>query len=283
MAATSLLILFTYLLLLTTVKSEQLPAQDAFIKCQGIVPNHAHGLPRGYNTEDYFNVMQLCSAKDGNVKNVGCACVSSNPDSLYCFPAVADPILYNARLQPSGKSFRSFCYDHCECVDIDIARAARDRSGNARGGQRTNQRTGGADVTSTGGGAGAGSASGSGQTLYDPESAWESPGPEAGPEAASVAVSHGQCWNNCTSNADCAKVGEKGCMCSTRSEQYQPGSGTVAFVAACIMSMAGGGGKREVAGPCPCNATYVSHACCGSADGMVWEEERFKLGELLLP
>ena len=71
-------------------------------------------------------------------------------------------------------------------------------------------------------------------------------------------------------------------MCSTQSERYQPGSGTVAFVAACIISISGGGGKRHDTRPCPCNATYVSYGCCGAVDGLVWEEEHFKLGELTI-
>ena len=72
-------------------------------------------------------------------------------------------------------------------------------------------------------------------------------------------------------------------MCSVRSEQYQPGKGTVAFLAACIISMVGKNNPRgeESGRPCPCNATYVSFACCGVPDGLVWEKETFKLGELL--
>ena len=31
---------------------------------------------------------------------------------------------------------------------------------------------------------------------------------------------------------------------------------------------------------CPCNATYVSIACCGSRDGLIWEDLSAKLGEL---
>jgi len=72
--------------------------------------------------------------------------------------------------------------------------------------------------------------------------------------------------------------GTSSCMCSAQSEQYQPGSGTVAFVAACIISLSG---KREEGRPCPCNGTYVSYACCGAEAGLVWEAGDFKLGELL--
>jgi hypothetical protein len=32
--------------------------------------------------------------------------------------------------------------------------------------------------------------------------------------------------------------------------------------------------------PCACNNTYVSHGCCGVADGLVWEAPHLWLGEL---
>ena len=85
-----------------------------------------------------------------------------------------------------------------------------------------------------------------------------------------------QCGNSCSTNANC--TGGNGCTCKTQSQSYQPGAGTVAFAAACIISL---GGKRDEPVPCPCNGTYVSHACCRVQDGMVWEREEFKLGELL--
>ena len=31
---------------------------------------------------------------------------------------------------------------------------------------------------------------------------------------------------------------------------------------------------------CPCNSTYVSRACCGSPNGIIWESLELKLGEL---
>ena len=94
---------------------------------------------------------------------------------------------------------------------------------------------------------------------------------------APVAQYNNQCGNNCTTNQDCTAGGAKGCLCSTQSEQYQPGKGMVMFVAACVVSL---GGKRDGGRPCPCNGTYVSYGCCGVEDGMVWEGAEFKLGEL---
>ena len=106
-----------------------------------------------------------------------------------------------------------------------------------------------------------------------------------------------QCGTNCTTDRDCkapsAPVtpgaesnvgnGEQGksssCTCRTQSSQYQPGSGIVAFAAACLIDMATGG-KRDEGWPCPCNGSYVSHGCCGVEDGLVWEAMENKLGEL---
>ena len=98
-------------------------------------------------------------------------------------------------------------------------------------------------------------------------------------DAHAPTVVHDQCGNNCSSNQDCFTGGNQSCTCSTQSEQYQPGTATVAFLAACVISLSG---KRDEGRPCPCNATYVSHACCGTEDGLVWEAAGFKLGEILM-
>ena len=91
--------------------------------------------------------------------------------------------------------------------------------------------------------------------------------------------SNGQCPGECSANADCGGQGGA-CMCSTQSEQYLPGQGTVKFVAACIIAMASNP-KRDLDRPCPYNTTYVSYACCGAINGDVQESEVYKLGELL--
>ena len=88
----------------------------------------------------------------------------------------------------------------------------------------------------------------------------------------------GTCGSSCTSGADC-QGGTTGCTCKTQKESYVMGKRTANFLAACMISL---GGKREEDTPCPCNVSYVSYACCGSKDGLVWENETFKLGELLV-
>lgn len=99
-----------------------------------------------------------------------------------------------------------------------------------------------------------------------------------GPLGISLPQNHYQmaCGSTCSGNADC-QYRSSGCSCRTQKETLVRGKGTVAFSAICMINLAG---KREESFPCPCNATYVSHACCGVESGMVWEDASLKLGEL---
>ena len=289
MAAAKGTLIFLFSLFSNFTNGDEKKYVDPYITCPGNnVPDNAHGLPSGYDRDHYFNVMQLCSGLNGNSRNVGCVCANSNEHSFRCHPGIADPLLFHAVITHSLKPFPTFCADSCFCTDTESA--ALNRSG----GYDRDYYTGeihedennnywdpnNADynihpTTDD-------SEGGYRQIPGNPTNGWE--GEDAlnstDPVPTKVAVAHDQCWKNCTSNADCSAGGEKGCMCTTHKEQYQPGSGTVAFLAACIISISGAGGKREEMRPCPCNATYVSQACCAAADGLVWEEPHFKLGEL---
>ena len=268
-------------------KGESIRRRDPYIVCsEGFVPDNAHGLPQGYSPLDYYNLMQLCSALNGNTRNVGCACTSSHESSFHCYPGIADLNLFRAVDSYSLKPFPLFCKESCSCTDSESATLNQSQQDDARHYR-------GADPMNSGGSNYFDSNDASYQ-IHQPGDEIEGgyrqvPGDQGNgynlelnkDPAPAVTISHGQCWKNCTSNADCLKDGGTGCMCSTQSEQYQPGSGTVAFVAACIISMSGVGWKRQDTNPCPCNATYVSYACCGVAGGLVWEAKQFKLGELV--
>lgn len=286
----ALAILLFSILFSIPINGEQKKIGDPYITCPGNwVPDNANGLPSGYFVDHYADVMQLCSALNGNSRNVGCVCSSSQESSFHCYRRLADRLLFHAVITSSLKPFPTFCRDSCFCTDVETAAMDRTRVasephyiGTVEPEDQENYfDPGDSSYQINSHGSAAGGAYG-----IDPEGTgneWN--GEETldqNPVPTSVAVAHGQCWANCTSNADCLKGGEKGCICSTQKEQYQPGRGTVAFVAACIISMSGAGGKREEARPCPCNATYVSHSCCGVSNGLVWEEERFKLGELVI-
>ncbi|KAI9892334.1 MAG: hypothetical protein M1814_001535 [Vezdaea aestivalis] len=112
--------------------------------------------------------------------------------------------------------------------------------------------------------------------------------------------SSGQGSTSC-SNMDCRSAidcqGSSGadsasCQCIARSQTARPGSlGVMAgFIAFCGSSLVSGGSRARLHGrdmlnktsPCVCNATYISKACCDSANGLVWEAAYLKLGQVIL-
>lgn len=209
-----------------------------------------------------------------------------------CIESIADTNLWSATISwydhgEEHYEFPQWCYIICEC--ITEREAVAERRGdisyydsdfqhllNSTGVLPDSSLAGYSSYTDT-------SSSGGNRSNSTDGSSWQSPPTDHLAKAApgidvEPSVLQDQCGNSCTTNKDCNTSGKSSCMCSAQSEQYQPGSGTVAFVAACIISMSG---KREESMPCPCNGSYVSHGCCGSEDGVVWEAEEFKLGELL--
>ena len=228
---------------------------DPYIICHN-PPPPAYAFPPGYSGQDYPNSRDLCSAANGRRgSNVGCFC-SSPFSELHCDPKLADATLSEAttrhwnRTNDHRESFADFCYDACYCADTKSAAIAHDSL----------QRNSELNRVLNG--------------QYDPFPFTNPPSDEV---TRPVSLRN-QCGSNCSSNADCAGL-ENGCACKTQNEQYVPGKGTVIFAAACTISL---GGKREKQRPCPCNETYVSHACCGATGGIVQEPEQFKLGELLV-
>ena len=277
MAIAIFTLFFAIFLLVNIADAESMRTQDPYISCFGQVPNNSNGLPAGYSPQTYYNPMQLCSALNGASNHVGCVCATSRENSFRCHQRIADPQLWSAVVTSSGKNFTTLCRESCECTNSRNAEEdrlqadleyhyGRGRQGNRNSSQDNYHDPGDGNYQVFQGAQEQGIEHDQGWTHAD--------------TLNKDPVAKDQCGMNCTTNADCG-VGGKGCMCSTQSEQYQPGSGTVAFLAACIISMAGSLPRREENRPCPCNATYVSHACCGVADGLVWEGEEFKLGELL--
>lgn len=230
---------------------------DPYIVCAN-PPPPIYSFPAGYSFFDYPNTLDLCSAANGlRGRNVGCFC--SNPhDEVHCDSDRADPTLAGTTLSSSQngtlihvESFLDFCNIACYCADAKSAARARTRPYRH--------------------------ASGLDRVLNARPSPYNHNSPPSDAATSPESFST-QCATNCTKNADCAG-GENGCTCKTQSEQYVPGKGMVMFTAACIISL---GGKREEQRPCPCNETYVSHACCGSPDGIVQESSQLKLGEVLV-
>ena len=267
---------------------------DPYISCWDRPPTSNNGLPAGYSQSSYPNNLLLCSAAHGSLYgNVGCFCTSSGA-TVVCRQALADSVLWSAVVtwndddddDVESYTFPNYCMISCECLTESEAQA--EHQGNINWydpayehlvsmGSLTSSNPSEApsDIESASDDDTASSILRGGDVNQTGHQAGEK-SPYQGVHTPQVA--HDQCGNPCTSNRDCSVGQNQSCICSTQSEQYQPGTGTIAFVAACIISLSG---KRAESKPCPCNSTYVSHTCCRSEDGLVWEPEEFKLGELL--
>ena len=249
--------LLTGALLLTNIARASNFWYDSYIICHDPLPDGFP--PAGYSADQYKHTMDLCSATNGASKNLGCLCPSSNA-VLQCHEQIADPVLWSA-LDPDveDETLADFCKSACWCSPT---RQEQTKPPNAKAQQQQNGPQG-----SGGSNAPANKQANSGSSTDISTDTSNPPPPQ------------GQCGTQCKTNTDCSVKGaDAGCMCLTQSEHYQPGKGTVAFLAACIVSL---GGKRDEGRPCPCNGTYVSHGCCGARNGLVWEAKEFKLGELL--
>ena len=249
------------------VNGERMRVHDPWIGCSAAkAPTYREGLPSSCDQSIYYNNMQLCSANNGAHRSVGCVCYGEFWP-LYCNPRIADSDLWWANVTRSRQRFPSYCKSECSCTTKDQAAQLLEQ------GKYMNPEW---------------VANGNGQPHVSDDVDSESESDDSfvglsshagGLSNSTSYASHNQCPGKCSTNADCGDQGN-GCMCSTQSEQYLPSQGTVKFIAACIISMASNP-KRENDRPCPCNATYVSHACCGAMDGLVRESKLNKLGELL--
>ncbi|KAI9680095.1 MAG: hypothetical protein M1817_005111 [Caeruleum heppii] len=115
-------------------------------------------------------------------------------------------------------------------------------------------------------------------------------------ETSSSEVPYPQCGTTCISNQSCRGDGSpKGCRCvaATLDDAKAQGLDPVfpsalclvtTFVAANAAAKVKPLGGRSAEGlpplACACNQTYVSQACCGSPDGMIWEAPAMRLGKL---
>ena len=82
------------------------------------------------------------------------------------------------------------------------------------------------------------------------------------------------CGFGCTSFSDCAEYekipGCDGIVC----EPTEASAGLYFGIGSCVFP----GRKRDISMACSCNSTYVSHSCCTSRNGLVWEDPEMKLG-----
>ena len=256
-------------------------AYDPYMICDLPGPTHAEGLPAEYREEVYAELISLCSLAHGARQNVGCFCSTPN-GRVHCNHHIADQSLWQANYFPTDDdvihqlelegymngevTFPEYCQEGCNCVSESNADLWFE------------QTLGGADFDIFKG------ISGLNQPAEPPRPAGNR-GNTFGAASMNLKdpVWQNQCGNNCTTAQDCSTPAGSNstCTCQAHSSQYQPGSGTVAFIAACLVTLASPGGKRQEALPCPCNSTYVSHGCCDVSDGLVWEPPDSSLGMLL--
>ena len=91
---------------------------------------------------------------------------------------------------------------------------------------------------------------------------------------------HGKCSNSyssCGSNPNC--------QCKANPVDGFGAGNPAFYLSSCVsvQTRLGGKVKRELIDwPCPCNASYVSQACCEAEQGLVWEPRDLKRGVLAL-
>ena len=245
------------------------PMYDPYIACYGEVPPQDAPWPADRTPNDYNSVLGLCSLSWGMIYNLGCFC-ESDQGSPDCDGTGADPVLYAAQMDytvMTYDSFLEFCQGHCVCVDYTLADDFRDMNQSAI--VEINPATIiGANNTQTNTTASAGG----GQDLGG--------GTISGGVTVNATASQQVCGTSCTTKQDCLGTSyETSCKCMIQSSEYVYSTSETLYTFACMVTTAGGG-KRHETEPCACNTTYVSHGCCDSEDGRVWEAPEAKLGEL---
>ena len=92
------------------------------------------------------------------------------------------------------------------------------------------------------------------------------------------------CNGTCTIGEQCGDESgaTEDCGCKVVSSTYNYRLATEFYTATCMsLSLLTKRGLDDALdAACPCNTSYVSHACCEARDGRVWEDASLKLGEL---
>jgi hypothetical protein len=123
------------------------------------------------------------------------------------------------------------------------------------------------------------------EQLADPRyNTYRVTGPPAVPSSGTETC-HGWCSSPCGSECSCALIGSIEAGRGGDDPVYPSTMGRCVAIASLFAagSWLGkrGDGEEGVLG-CVCNASYVSFRCCGSEDGVVWEDSLYKLGRLEL-
>ena len=247
---------------------------DPFISCIGPRISHRDGLPLAYSEETYNNALALCSVAHGAPQNAGCSCTTAG-GPVHCDESVADPTLFNARLDGRTTTIAEYCaIIGCYCRRFTEAQVISYRTRLAFASSTTSSLR----------------PSRVANPSYEPTGA----NPFRG--IAGAAQNGDGCGVGCKSDEDCQSCAvdqntaeSYNCRAAQQS-QFNPTTGAATFLSMCLISASttaldgksnGNGGKRDVEFPCPCNTTYVSHGCCGAKGGLIWEPLGFNLGKLV--
>ncbi|KAI9721363.1 MAG: hypothetical protein M1828_005223 [Chrysothrix sp. TS-e1954] len=300
-------IVFSLTVLVTSVTAlpgNPLKTFDDWIMCFQRVPLPRAGWPVSRDRTRYPSNQQLCPATSPVAENMACRCTA--PGSLVlCDESAADPVLWNAPLDRSWASgstdMEDWCKSMCWCGSSPLASRYQRLPAEAQGSANrdlisrftsTLSEVDASRVTSD-------------DDFDQPTPAdlaevatdlqWQnvtallaaeaianisSPaGTSPDKEFSWLALQEAKCNAPCVVGAACHG---SDCNCHVTGARYEPSVSQVEYFAACQYKSLKFPGKRDELSPCPCNTTYVSHACCEkSLNGMVWEGPEFKLGELV--
>ncbi|KAI9891660.1 MAG: hypothetical protein M1814_002595 [Vezdaea aestivalis] len=276
---------------------QKAPLKNNDMVCNGELPLRESFWPkrRGrsmfYDTSHPERSMQrLCAADsthDG--PTMGCLCLEGADGGRHvsCIDSFADRYLINAG------NLRRVCIQSCECPqreqpgakeadeDLDWEQVEDDeKESRVEGGWLLEDGKGGENRADLG------ASGGSGSVYHTP---YDSPRGSRSSEVGALSLfdePRHQCRGQCKNQKGC--LDRQGCRCfATKYDDARMAqrSGKPWFLGFCMDFSAAVSlslGKRSEALLCPCNSTYVSAGCCEARNGLVWEHEGLKMGELAL-
>ena len=273
-------------IILATITPALCLFDDPYIVCFGEVPDEpTYGVwPDFFGPNDYPSNMDLCSDAYGRRTppparttslNVGCRCAGAGLP-VQCSSTVGNTLLYNWPLN-DGMTFPNWCTSHCRCTTQTVSAGywETDNEGSVVApNDKRHEPSGGVLPYDA--------------RLYEPDLMANESLSDDGSEMGGLEGMIGFCGGTCTDANDCSDAGTS-CTCRINSTTVLPGNtGTISGMSIFHGSICSQGfslnGKREAStattAPCVCNISYISHGCCSSILGMVWEEAEMKLGEL---
>ncbi len=277
-------LIFTFVVAYIAVCHAKHCTYDPYIECRGPPVGHPDGLPQQFSEIIYSDALTLCSAFQGAPQNVGCYCPAEDTD-VVCDESLADPALYHAPLSWREGTLAYFCSTlACNCPKrhhrpstvVRLASASATRTADPRVTNPYYQYFTGPNAFRS--------------AAWDPLGGFDPLRDFAG-----SAVGTTQCGIGCSSDEECQScttdksAGDQYSCRAAAKSKVNPAVGAATFLSMCLRNAALSGqmqknkeyaGKRDVALPCPCNSTYISHGCCGAKDGLVWESAGSNLGRL---